>query len=183
MLRSAVRASATALYNTIAPTLTGKSLISAHFASPAVARNMATAAAIGTVKWFNSEKGYGFITPADGSADLFVHQTSIHSEGFRSLDEGEEVEFRIIDEGGRTKAVDVTGPQGAYVRGAPRRQAGGFQRQEGGGGGRQQGGPSGGGGNRPSGCFKCGAEDHWARECPNAPADGQQGGGGGGGFQ
>lgn len=129
---------------------------------------MATAAAVGTVKWFNSEKGYGFITPSDGGPDLFVHQTSIHSEGFRSLDEGEEVEFRIIDEGGRTKAVDVTGPQGAYVRGAPRRQGGGFAR----GGDRQQGGGGGGGAGRPSGCFKCGAEDHWARECPNADAQG-----------
>lgn len=130
---------------------------------------MATATSQGTVKWFNSEKGYGFITPADGSADLFVHQTSIHSEGFRSLDEGEEVEFRIIDEGGRTKAVDVTGPAGAYVRGAPRRQAGGGG--FGGGGGR-----GGGRGDRPSGCFKCGAEDHWARECPNGDSQ-QQGGG------
>jgi|Transcript_9273 cold shock CspA family protein len=118
MLRSA----ASAFYNTVAPTLTGKSLISASsvYASSSV-RNMATASATGTVKWFNSEKGFGFITPTDGGADLFVHQSSIHSEGFRSLDEGEEVEFRIIEEGGRTKAVDVTGPQGAYVRGAPRR--------------------------------------------------------------
>eukprot|EP00854_Cymbomonas_tetramitiformis_P015877 gene15877-18829_t len=51
-------------------------------------------AATGTVKWFNSEKGFGFITPSDGSADLFVHQSSIHAEGFRSLAENEEVEFK-----------------------------------------------------------------------------------------
>eukprot|EP00959_Pyramimonas_sp_CCMP1952_P425359 8910117-Pyramimonas_sp.AAC.1 len=113
---------------------------------------MAAAASQGTVKWFNSEKGFGFITPSDGGADLFVHQTSIHSEGFRSLDEGEEVEFRIIEEGGRTKAVDVTGPQGAYVRGAPRRQGGGGGRGGGGfgGGGGGRGAPR---GDRPSGCF------------------------------
>jgi hypothetical protein len=41
--------------------------------------------ATGTVKWFDTKKGYGFITPDDGSDDIFVHQTSIHAEGFRSL--------------------------------------------------------------------------------------------------
>ena len=44
-------------------------------------------------QWFNSEKGFGFITPADGSPDIFCHQSVIHAEGFRSLDEGEPVEF------------------------------------------------------------------------------------------
>lgn len=166
MLRSFVKSSATAFYATLAGPLTGKALVSASplYAVSSASRTMATAVSQGTVKWFNSEKGYGFITPSDGGADLFVHQTSIHSEGFRSLGEGEEVEFRIIDEGGRTKAVDVTGPGGAYVRGAPRRHGYGGR----GGGGRG----GGGGGDRPSGCFKCGAEDHWARECPN----GDQGG-------
>lgn len=49
--------------------------------------------ATGTVKWFNPEKGFGFIAPDDGSADLFVHQTEIDVRGFRSLDEGQKVSF------------------------------------------------------------------------------------------
>ena len=50
----------------------------------------------GTVKWFNDSKGFGFITPEDGSKDCFVHQTSIQGEGFRTLAEGERVEFEIV---------------------------------------------------------------------------------------
>ena len=49
----------------------------------------------GTVKWFNSEKGFGFIAPDDGGKDLFVHHSSIQSRGFRSLDEGQQVEFDV----------------------------------------------------------------------------------------
>ena len=75
---------------------------------------------IGAVKWFNSEKGFGFIAPASGGDDLFVHQSAIHSPGFRSLMEGEEVEFKIVDERGKQKAIEVTGPGGEYVQGAPR---------------------------------------------------------------
>mmetsp|Transcript_7373 Transcript_7373/g.8467 ORF Transcript_7373/g.8467 Transcript_7373/m.8467 type:complete len:124 (+) Transcript_7373:155-526(+) len=75
----------------------------------------------GRVKWFDSQKGYGFIIPDDGGDDLFVHQTSVYAEGYRSLGEGEEVEFEVYEEpGGRTKAVNVTGPNGAYVKGAQR---------------------------------------------------------------
>jgi CspA family cold shock protein len=47
----------------------------------------------GTVKWFSEEKGYGFITPDDGSEDLFVHYSGIEGAGFRSLDEGAKVTF------------------------------------------------------------------------------------------
>ena len=49
----------------------------------------------GKVKWFNEQKGYGFITPDDGSDDLFVHHTSIMVEGFRNLHEDQEVEFEV----------------------------------------------------------------------------------------
>ena len=49
----------------------------------------------GTVKWFNDSKGFGFITPEDGSKDCFVHHTEIQGEGFKSLREGEKVEFDV----------------------------------------------------------------------------------------
>ncbi len=51
----------------------------------------------GTVKWFNVEKGYGFITPDDASADVFVHHTGIDHEGFRRLDEGQPVAFSAVE--------------------------------------------------------------------------------------
>jgi cold shock protein len=51
--------------------------------------------ATGTVKWFNSEKGFGFISQADGAPDVFVHHTAIQMNGYRTLDEGQKVEFDI----------------------------------------------------------------------------------------
>mmetsp|Transcript_1972 Transcript_1972/g.4885 ORF Transcript_1972/g.4885 Transcript_1972/m.4885 type:complete len:214 (-) Transcript_1972:470-1111(-) len=70
----------------------------------------------GSVKWFSNKKGYGFITPAEGSSiteDVFVHQSSIFCEGYRTLDEEWEVEFEIgHDDDGKVKAVSVTAPGG-----------------------------------------------------------------------
>lgn len=51
----------------------------------------------GKVKWFNGAKGFGFITPDDGSKDCFVHHSAIQAEGFRALDEGDSVEFEVTD--------------------------------------------------------------------------------------
>ena len=51
--------------------------------------------ATGTVKWFNETKGYGFIQPDDGSADVFAHFSAINSSGYRSLDEGDQVEYDV----------------------------------------------------------------------------------------
>ena len=50
----------------------------------------------GTVKWFNAEKGYGFIAPDDGTADLFAHHSAIAGSGYKSLDEGQKVQFEAV---------------------------------------------------------------------------------------
>ena len=62
----------------------------------------------GTVKWFNAEKGYGFISREDGLGDVFVHFSAIDGEGFRSLDEGERVAFDVIESPKGLKAQNVT---------------------------------------------------------------------------
>ena len=51
----------------------------------------------GTVKWFNAEKGFGFIAPEDGSPDVFAHFSAINSSGYRSLNEGDRVEFETVE--------------------------------------------------------------------------------------
>ncbi|HIG92527.1 MAG: cold-shock protein [Methylococcales bacterium] len=63
--------------------------------------------ATGTVKWFNEAKGFGFISPSEGSSDVFVHYSSIQIEGFRTLDEGQSVSFNIEDGPKGPQATDV----------------------------------------------------------------------------
>jgi CspA family cold shock protein len=63
--------------------------------------------ATGTVKWFNESKGFGFITPADGTKDVFVHFSAIASDGFRTLAEGQEVSFDVEDGPKGPQAVNV----------------------------------------------------------------------------
>merc|ERR1719462_581228 len=72
----------------------------------------------GVVKRFNAAKGFGFITCDDGSGDVFVHFSEIKAQGFKTLGEGEKVEFQVMfQDDGRRKAAFVTGPDGAFVKG------------------------------------------------------------------
>jgi CspA family cold shock protein len=84
----------------------------AHRAPPLPVREVAEGGvfhmATGTVKWFNDAKGYGFIAPADGSKDVFVHFSALQGDGFKTLAEGAQVEFEV-EEGPK-------GPQAQSVR-------------------------------------------------------------------
>lgn len=63
--------------------------------------------AIGTVKWFNTTKGFGFIQPEDGGADVFVHISAVERAGLRSLNEGQRVSFDIVKERGKSAAGNL----------------------------------------------------------------------------
>lgn len=72
----------------------------------------------GKVKWFSGRKGYGFITLNDGTGDVFVHHSQCYCQGYRSLADGEVVEFDVeMQSDGRRKAKNVTGPNGSYCVG------------------------------------------------------------------
>ncbi len=77
----------------------------------------------GKVKFFNTVKGYGFITVKDTNEEIFVHQSVIHAPRYRSLADGEDVEFDINTdpEKGRKFATNVTGPNGVYVKGSEKK--------------------------------------------------------------
>ncbi|MEE4217470.1 MAG: cold-shock protein [Xanthomonadales bacterium] len=62
----------------------------------------------GTVKWFNESKGFGFITPADGGKDVFVHFSAIQADGFKALAEGQQVNFNVEDGPKGPQATNVT---------------------------------------------------------------------------
>ena len=63
--------------------------------------------ATGTVKWFNTTKGFGFIQPEDGGKDVFVHISAVERAGLRGLNEGQRVAFELKEERGKTAAVDL----------------------------------------------------------------------------
>jgi CspA family cold shock protein len=75
-----------------------------RFAGPGARR---VRLASGTVKWFSSEKGYGFITPDDGGADVFVHFSGIQGAGYRNLEEGQKVEYEVTKGPKGDQASDV----------------------------------------------------------------------------
>ncbi|MBU0859676.1 MAG: cold-shock protein [Alphaproteobacteria bacterium] len=63
--------------------------------------------ATGTVKWFNTTKGFGFIQPDDGGKDVFVHISAVQKAGLRGLNEGQKVTFELVTEKGRTSAGNL----------------------------------------------------------------------------
>jgi CspA family cold shock protein len=62
---------------------------------------------VGTVKFFNTQKGYGFIQPEDGSKDVFVHVSAVERSGMHTLNEGQKVSFEIVTERGKTAAANL----------------------------------------------------------------------------
>ena len=63
--------------------------------------------AVGTVKWFNSTKGYGFISPENGGADVFVHVTAVQRAGMQSLMEGQRIAFEVVRDRGKLAAANL----------------------------------------------------------------------------
>ncbi|XP_062395736.1 protein lin-28 homolog B-like [Sardina pilchardus] len=116
----------------------------------------------GHCKWFNVRMGFGFISmtsregyPVDPPMDVFVHQSKLHMEGFRSLKEGEAVEFSFKKSSKGLESVQVTGPAGAHCVGSERRPKGKTVLYK----------------RKPKGdrCYNCGGLDHHAKECSLPP--------------
>ena len=63
--------------------------------------------AVGTVKWFNATKGFGFITPQDGGKDVFVHITAVHAAGLQGLNDGQKVSYDVGMERGKAAAMNL----------------------------------------------------------------------------
>ena len=63
--------------------------------------------ASGTVKWFNNQKGYGFIQPDDGGKDVFVHISAVEAAGLRTLNEGQKINYELVTEKGKTSAGNL----------------------------------------------------------------------------
>ncbi|XP_069559943.1 protein lin-28 homolog A [Brachyistius frenatus] len=115
----------------------------------------------GVCKWFNVRMGFGFLSmtnregvPLDEPVDVFVHQSKLHMEGFRSLKEGEAVEFTFKNSSKGLESQQVTGPGGIHCVGSERRPKGKKVQKR-----------------RSKGdrCYNCGAPDHHAKECKLPP--------------
>jgi cold shock protein len=63
--------------------------------------------AIGSVKWFNDQKGFGFIQPQDGGKDVFVHITAVHAAGLNGLNDGQKVSYEVVQERGKEAATNL----------------------------------------------------------------------------
>lgn len=141
----------------------------------------------GKVKWFNGQKGFGFIIPAEGGADVFVHISALEAAGLRFLNEEAEVEYDLEDRGGKMTAVNLVVLSPGNPR-PPREDRGGGGggfggggRSFGGGGGRSGGGGFGGGGGNRSGGGGFGGGGNRSGGGGGYRGGGDRGGNGGGG--
>ncbi|XP_023845016.1 protein lin-28 homolog A-like isoform X2 [Salvelinus sp. IW2-2015] len=116
---------------------------------------------VGVCKWFNVRMGFGFLSmtnregvPLESPVDVFVHQSKLHMEGFRSLKEGEAVEFTFKKSAKGLESQRVTGPEGTHCVGSERRPKGkSVQKRR----------------SKGDRCYNCGGLDHHAKECKLPP--------------